>query len=367
MSDKWTPENEKMPIQLESGKRVNRIYYPEWGIPEGKYRASSDALYAKEWKGGPGQMDNVAKAAMDSGIGSFSVSLRNVVGRSVAYMVHEAEDKVRVMDVGAGSGGSIKPVYSQLPKDQWDKLYCLLLDPSNKNQKATRDYLGKILGLQEGKHFDVVRGRDIDIPEKVDKGDFDIAMQVASIHHHAYLDDPFKAVTYALKKNGVKIGKSDGGEYGGIFVSGDWHSRIWESPAMVYRWLLQRMDWPQKSEGLKSFLKQFPQAEKDIERMGSFDIGNLIAFSRYWQTWNENRIKLMDEGKYKPDEDFFGVEGHCPVEIYENEMRNVGLLLDTPLIGKLIEEGIIDDNPYQLFPDHNLNMVLLGQLYEDTG
>jgi SAM-dependent methyltransferase len=365
MKDKWTPNTGKMPIKFESAIRVNRKSYPEWDIPDGEYRERSDELYEKEWQGGSGQMRNVANAAINSGLGSFSVSLRNVVGRIAAYLIHESDDKVRLLDVGAGSGGSVKTVYSQLHPSKWNKIYSLLIDPSKKNREDARKYLKNTLGLYEGKDFDFIVGRDKDIPKKVNKGDFDIAIQVAAIHHHAYLDNPFKAVAYALRKKG--FGKDDEKEkYGGVFISGDWHSRIWESPAMVYRWLLKRMKWPKKKEGIESFLKQFPQAIKEIGRMGSFDLENLKAFSRYYQTWNEDRQKLISEGKYKPDEDFYAMEGHCPVEIYENEMKDAGFLLDTPIIGRVIEERITDDNPYQVFPNHNLNMVLTGQLYEDA-
>jgi len=364
--DRWTPDNKKTPIRFESAKRANSSYYADWGIPKGKYRESSDMLYTKEWKGGPGQMRNVANAAINSGVGSFSVTLRNICGRAVAYMIHEADDEVRLIDVGAGSGGSIKTVYSQLPKGEWDKFYALLIDPSEKNGKAAKEYLPKTLGLTEGKHFDVIRGKDIDLPSKVDEGSFDIAMQVAALHHHAYLDNAFNGIAYALKKKDLNIKNSnDKAPHGGVLVSGDWHSRIWESPAMVYRWLLKRMAWPKKEEGIESFLKQFPQAREIIERMGYFDIENLRVFSRYWNTWNKDRQRLMKEGKLLPDEDFFAMEGHCPVEIYENEMINAGFLLDTPLIRKLVEEDILEDNPYQAFPNHNLNMVLLGQLKAD--
>jgi len=322
-------------------------------------------LYTKEWKGGPGQMKNVANAAINSGVGSFSVSLRNAVGRVAADVIHEAEGPVRLIDIGAGSGGSVKPVYSQLPKDEWDKVYSLLIDPSDKNENPAKIYLKETLGLEEGKHFDFVKGKDVEIPKLIDDGSFDLAIQVAAMHHHAYLDNAFKAVAHALKKSGSKINKSEDGEYGGIFISGDWHSRIWESPAMVYRWLLQRMDWPQKEEGMASFLKQFPQARQIIERLGCYDKKNLEVFSRYWNTWNIDRQKLLKEGKLKPDEDFYAMEGHCPAEIYVNEMLDAGFLLDTPLINRMIEEGLMDENPHQVFPDHNLNMLIAGQI--DTG
>lgn len=361
MTDKWTPDNSVMPITFESAKRVNSSYYPGWGIQEGSYRSSSDALYTKEWKGGPGQMRNVAKAAVDSGLGSFSVSLRNSVARVAAYMIHNADGPVRLIDIGAGSGGSIKPVYSQLPKDEWDKVYSLLVDPSKKNVKAAKAYLENTLGLKEGKHFDFERGRDIDLPKIVNEGYFDIAMQVAAMHHHAYLENAFKAVSYALKKGKVDAGKPNDTQCGGVFVSGDWHSRIWENPAMVYRWLLQRMDWPQKEEGMQSFLKQFPHAAETIEKLGCYDKKNMEVFSRYWNTWNMNRQKMLLEGTLKPDEDFYAMEGHCPPEIYSSEMTDAGFLLDTPLIRSIIAEGLMDDNPHQVYPDHNLNMVIAAQ------
>jgi hypothetical protein len=56
------------------------------------------------------------------------------------------------------------------------------------------------------------------------------------------------------------------------------------------------------------------------------------------------------------------MEGHCPPEIYINEMLDAGFFLDTPLINRIIEEGLMDDNPHQVFPDHNLNMLIAGQL-----
>jgi hypothetical protein len=43
-------------------------------------------------------------------------------------------------------------------------------------------------------------------------------------------------------------------------------------------------------------------------------------------------------------------------------MLDAGFFLDTPLINRIIEEGLMDDNPHQVFPDHNLNMLIAGQL-----
>jgi|GEM_PF-1094304 len=365
MSDKWTPDNKFMPIKFESAKRINERFYKNWGIPEGKYKEESDELYIKEWTGGPLQMQRVADAAVHSGVGSFSFTLRNVCGTIAAYLIHEVVDDVKIIDVGAGGGRSIKAVYSQLPKEEWDKVYAFLIDPSEKNIMASKDFLEKTLGLKEGKHFDSVLGRDIDIPREVSADYFDIAIQVASIHHHAYLGPAFKAVAYALKKNGLRIEtEKENGKYGGVFVSGDWHSRIWESPTFVYQWLLKRMDWPKKEEGIKSFIKQFPDALKELSRIGYFDLKNLEVFSHYWNTWNKDRQGLIIRGEFTPDQDFFAVEGHCPEWIYEEELKDAGFLLDTPLINKLIEEGLIDDNPHQTSPDHNLNMIVVGQQYK---
>ncbi len=366
--DRYMPDNGKMPILFESAKRVNERYYGNWGMERGRYRSESDDRYTKEWKGGPEQMKNVANAAINSGVGSFSVSLRNRVARNAAYIAHNAEGNVRILDVGAGGGRSAKPVYSCLPESEWDKVYFMLIDPSGKNVRAAKEYLSKTLGLKEGKHFDVVRGKDTEIPEKVDGGSFDVASQVAAIHHHAYLSKPFECVAHALKKSGLKISGLKGSEkYGGVFNSGDWHSRIWESPAIMYRMLLEKMDWPEKEKGIKSFLEQFPNASDPLPGMGCFDLRNMEVFTRYWETWSNDRQKLIREGNLRPENDFYGMEGHCPEWIYGEEMLGAGFLLDTPLIGRIIEDGLMDDNPDQVNPDHNLNMIILGQIYDKEG
>ncbi len=357
-------DNEKMPIQFENPMRVNVSMYPAWGLKTGMYRRENNRRYLEEWTGDEDQMKNVAAAAQESGLGNYSVSLHNFGGKIVAYLVSEAEGNVDVLDVGSGPGTSIRTVYSMLPKDMWDKMHVTLIDPSKDSIEDAKRFLKNELGLFEGKHFDAVVGTDLDIPKKLDKGKYHVAYQNSAIHHHAYLDEAFQAVTYALKNGDFKIKNVDDGKGGGVFFSVDWHSRLWESPSMVYQWLLKRMEWPKKDEGLKYFLERYTDADKPLPAMGLLDEKNLENFSAYWGAWSKRRNRLIEEGKLRPGSDFYGVEGHCPVEIYESEMINAGLELDTPLIRRLVDTGMMDENPHQIFPDHNLNMGLIGQKYE---
>ena len=76
---------------------------------------------------------------------------------------------------------------------------------------------------------------------------------------------------------------------------------------------------------------------------------------------DEKRQKEIAAGNFDPRDDFFGVEGQCPALVYEQEFNEAGFSLKTPRIFRLESEGIIDGNPEQIVPNHNLDIGMGAQ------
>lgn len=337
-----------LPIRFSSPVRISDRYAKNWGLPviDPKLDALADTLYETEWTGG-GDMQHiyVGDAAEEAGLGNYSKMMQNWAARVAGHLICDLDTKASVLDVGAGAGDSIIALYKYLGDP--DRFFAYLLEPSEKKKGVMMEKLGK-RGLKPEKHYKIITARDIDVVQKLNPDSVDIAMQVAAVHHHRNRRESFRQSNKVVKK-------------GGYYVSADWHSHIWMTPSMVYHCLLKNMEWPQKEAGMKAFLKAFPDAKEAPPNLGHYSRNEVFTFSKYWQAWNERRQKEIAAGNFDPRDDFFGVEGQCPALVYEQEFNEAGFSLKTPRIFRLEREGIIDGNPEQIVPNHNLDIGMVAQ------
>ncbi len=337
-----------LPIKFAPAVRLWGGYAPDWGIPRHgqDLDEKADELYKCEWEGG-GDMQHkyVAESAVEAGLGNFSKMMRNWAARVTGDIVERSKQRAYVLEVGSGAADSIIAVYKVLSDPE--KMYATLLEPSKTKKDVIIEKLGK-RGLQSGKHYEIITARDIDVKERVRPKSQDIVQQVATVHHHRNRDESFRQANGATKM-------------GGFYVSGDWHSHIWMTPSMVYNVLLKNMEWPHKEEGMKAFLKAFPDAKEAPPTLGHYSANEVFTFSKYWMGWCNRRQREIAGGSFDQKDDFEAVEGHCPEWVYAQELNNAGYFLNTPMSNEMIQRGIIGANPDQIDSDHNLVIGMFAQ------
>lgn len=208
----WLDDSE-MPIRLGSALRVPSYAYHSWGIkgPEKSLRRESERGYEVEWlgldgKGGsPQQMKYVAEAITSTGLGNYSQMLRDKGAEIVSFFVREIFKGRQVRYLETGAGVSTEAVIKKL-KDEGvdlDRIFFTLVEPGKGRIESTAAKLESQYGLKREKNFRIIIGRDLDIPQFVEESSQDIALAVATHHHHAFLDEPTEAIAYSLSPGGV--------------------------------------------------------------------------------------------------------------------------------------------------------------------
>ncbi len=300
-----------MPVRLGSALRVPSYAYSNWGIPEGEFRERSDDAYRMEWEGGsPRQMKYVIEATEAAGLQNFPQILRNANAAAVSKLVQEMMGTVNYLECGAGV--STVNVYEKLLADNIDieRVYATLIEPSQERlDKMTADL--EELGLKKDKDFTTHAARDIDARDFTPRGSQDIVSAVAAIHHHAYLDTPFRVLYHVTK-------------HGGSVLLPDWHNSMWEHPHRVFEFL-KRFDWETKHSDLDDFARAYPKALESPGRVGSsaeFEANATIR--NFWGGWADVRRKAQEAGEFRPEDDILLLEGHRPALQYARELFEVG-------------------------------------------
>src|SRR3989344_1566289 len=338
--EKNTPHDESlMPLTMGSPNRAPNYAIQNWGVPMIDERTVTD-LYQAEWaQGTKGQLDSVSQAAERAGLGNHPELLRQKTAQVVKEILknYPFTDKLRILDVGIGPGLSSLATWLAIPKELRSKVEMVLLDPSAKSLDAAEQ-------LMKEHEIDYRRidGVDLDIPQYLFKESVDILTGVASIHHHSRI--PFDIYNRVLKP-------------GGFAVFADWHNSIWENPASVYLFL-QSFDWPKKTEGLAHFLQVYPKAKEKLPELSDSAVRQANEdITKFWLAYAEILSQEGDLGQNA----IWPLEGHRPVERYVESMEQVGFLMNTVEIRRIIESGVVDSNPYQLLPDSSLLNVTIGQ------
>ncbi len=355
------------PIILGSARRVPSYAYPNWGI-EGNVRALyplSLMAYQDEFLDtSPAWMESVIEAANRGGLGDRPNMLRNNaadIATKLTYEMLKERDKVYVLDVGCGAGGSAIAYLNALEKFNpsfIERVHLTCVDLSRQNMLKAIDTL-KERGFDTDKNLDIVYSRDTDMTasalysdtlNKVKSGSQDIVINVAGIHANAYLEPAMYAISNVLR-HGT-----------GYLVSGDWHHARWEHPSWAYQ-LFDEMDpehfeWKNKGEFMDEFIKMFPKAEEklDLTKMNPADIRAIEEIGKYWRDgWAEVRLEKIKAGLLKPTDEQIALEGHRPVERY----IEVGRQYNLTRAHRVLTDGIMHSNPQQAVSGSNLNMLLV--------
>jgi len=344
-------------------RKVPSYAYPSWGLHIGTYRVESDRLYASEWEGGsPRQMQVVVEAITRSGLGNFSQLLRDANAKSVARFLERMQRiGIRTNYLEIGAGQSTVDLYSELDMQGFDlqRLYSTLVEPSGSRIEAAAAKLEE-KGLKKDKNFRVLVCRDIDImdPAKtggrpVEPGSQNIVSAVATIHHHAYLGKPFRALYDALAENGA------------ILIA-DWHNPEWEHPARVRMALEKDYDdrqWTTKEEDIARFNAAYPKAlEEPPPILLEGDAVAMDEIRAFWRSYGEIRAERIARGEFNEADDILMLEGHRPVERQIQTMERAGFRVSRQdeKVRDLLEALELEENPYQLRPESRSLMLTAG-------
>jgi len=315
-------------ITLGSPLRVPSYAFPSWRIAgnELKLRSESEESYDSEWKSGsPRQMQYVTDTTMRAGYGDFPQLLREETAKSVSEMVRKEKERVAILDIGAGVSTVV--LFDGLNENDKNRVYLTLLEPSEeKVEDAAREL------NERGASYKVIVGKDLDIPYKIRPESQNIITAVASIHHHAYLDRPFRIIYDAIKRNGS-------------FITADWHNSMWEHPERVYRFL-QEFDWPGKEQDLKDFKNAYMKGIDPAPKLTGIEEYTNDMIRTFWKNWIDVRKEAMEKGEFDSRDDIWMLEGHRPVEGYAEEMRRIGFEIE---------------DIYQLLPDSRLLMRITAK------
>jgi len=339
MANNYVRHNETlMPMPMGSPARTPEYARSAWGVPSSIDEERVVELYSDEWEGGnQGQLALVSEAAKKAGFGDNPALLRQKTAEVVKAIMgrYPIGDEFLILDVGAGPGLSALTIWKELPTAVQSKSRFLLLDPSRASLEAAK----KMMEENEIKHR-IICDTDLIMSQYIADESVDILIGVASIHHHSQI--PFGLYYRVLKP-------------GGIAVFADWHNSIWEHPFRVYRFL-QTFDWPEKEAGLRNWLKYYPSGS--VPESIGFDEQANKDITSFWLGYHQI---LRESGTGLGPNSIWPLEGHRPVERYIEEMKEAGFDVNSTLLERLVEQGVITSNPHQLLPDSRLLMVTVGE------
>jgi SAM-dependent methyltransferase len=327
------------PVGLGNPLRVPHYAWENWEIiykDKDSFQTLidlSEKYYRDEWElTTEGGHKEIREASKRAGFDNFPLNEEN--GKIAAKIIKSISGKSKILDVGAGTGGTTIEILKALGYFDKRNLHFTLIDPAKKALEEAKNRLVN-LGLQYGEHFTTITVPDFEMERYLEPMTYDLATSVAAIHHHAYLTRPFACVYNLLKHKG-------------FFLTSDWHNSMWEHPAKVLE-LLTELNWVSKEEDIIKFVQTYPRALDKIPKESRPEdkiANNMIKY--FWKAYASIRIKENNQ--------FFILEGHRPAQRYVEEMKNVGFEILTPDTQK-----IIDQNPYQILPGSTLLMVTLGQ------
>jgi ubiquinone/menaquinone biosynthesis C-methylase UbiE len=275
----------------------------------------------------------INEASRRAGLFDADIFLNQKTGEVINKILKLIPGQVFLLDVGAGCGDTSVEIIKALDEENKGRVFFTLLDPVGDLLEAASQRLSK-LGLTPKKDYSTVRGRDLDIPKCVAQESQHVVTAVAVVHHHSSIDKPLNNMYNALVR-------------GGFLVVGDWHHTMWEHPNRVYK-LLKQMEWPAKEQGLKSFVKAYPNAEEEISDPPDLkDRRANEQISRFWIEYSklEHRTKR-----------FGMLEGHRPASAYLEDMVKVGFATNTDNI-----KSTVPENPDHILPDSSLLCVTIGE------
>lgn len=334
-------DDSNLPIRLGSPLRVPHYAWHNWGIEYGSevefhhlVKLSEDE-YRSEWDWTTDERHgDIAIASKKAGLEDANARLNKAVANVVFKIIRYRNGRIRILDVGAGSGQTTLAVIRELDELPIESAEFFLFDPAKKALQAGARRLAEI-GLNEGENFHIYPITDLNMSNYVQEESADIVVSVASIHHHAFLGAVFELIFKLCKRNGV-------------FIIGDWHNSMWEHPNKVFA-MLSKMDWTEKSKDLDKFTTVFPEALTDPgpEEDQRLNKAN-EQIKAFWKFYSRIGVEKNKQ--------FSVLEGHRPTWRYRKEMERCGFSTSGSLI-----DTLIPTNPRPLLPDSSLLCITIGQ------
>jgi SAM-dependent methyltransferase len=323
---------EKHLITLGSPIGVPSYAFRNWGITgdELKLRSMSEERYESEWKtGSPRQMQYVSDSIIRAGYGDFPQIVRNETGKRVSELMKDYDGRVNILDVGAGL--STVTIFDSLKEEDKNRIFLTLLEPSEERVENAAKKLTE-RGLQRNTDYKVEVGKDLNISSKLEPESQDIVTAVATIHHHAYLDKPFRIIYDVLNRNGH-------------FITADWHNSMWEHPERVYKFL-KEFDWLGKEKDLKKFENAYMKGSDLAPKLTGIDEYTNEMIRTFWKNWIQVRKENIEKGGFDSRDDIWMLEGHRPAERYVEDLVRAGFEI----------KGV-----YQILPDSRLLMRITSK------
>jgi hypothetical protein len=325
--------------------------------------------YKDEWLQGEGaQMDNVTKASQEAGFGPITKVLHSAGARICSYLCENSDDKVVILDNGAGPGYSARAVVDALGQKEKSRVKFILLDPAEKKLAEAKSRIGSDVECEV-----LPPCSDYEVFGKTDlkPGSADILLNVAGGKHHNMLA-PWDVYNRLLKK-------------GGYFVDVDWNVDCWR-PAIVYD-MMNSWNWEGKEETLSRFMETFiskftgsRERDLDICRKRDYpkepmDLQAVKDMMSFWTGYGALELRSGGQGTNA----IMWPEGHTHAFRLMSFMRGAGLKTDTSGIRKMIGDGLeieydvirsgkeltgkrtLIDFPHDICPDTSLWSINVGQ------
>ena len=327
----YVPQHDErlMPMTLgyerlsgETGGSVVRTpaySWPQWGITYDfdsefiELLDASERAYRAEWDAGtPEQHKIVAEASMNAGFGDHNAKLRAAAAKYIREVVNDYSGHVSILDIGAGAGDSALEVYRALSSRDKKRAKFTLLEPAKLSLEKAVERM-KV----ECASFECVNVTDNEIGKL--KGDYDVIMGVASVHHHAQI--PWFNYKLALKN-------------GGRLVIADWHNGVWADKGKVYEFLkvlgcsMEGLEHFENTYKVSGMATPLTQADKDI--------------FTFWKGY----VQLLKERGQQGKNAIWPLEGHRPADRYLDEMdfadfknlKTAKVLENTELLGLTVAQ-----------------------------
>ncbi|PJD00886.1 hypothetical protein COU38_03965, partial [Candidatus Micrarchaeota archaeon CG10_big_fil_rev_8_21_14_0_10_54_18] len=340
---------EELEATLRKNEEINKLANAN---PETFKAAVEDALnwraikaYEEEWKQLSGA-DILKKVVKPSGGLPAQANAANA--ENAAGAIREKlgnKQKVRVMDLGAGGGGTILPIIGMLTPEERKKVEVHLVDVMDAGLRHTKKDL-KRLGIKnvktvktnfydlaaaitgEGKperRFNPLRllaGAKLNAYAGKARGKMDVIVSGAALHHASDMQPIFNGISALLKKNG-ELHLFDWGHYRTSNQTIDLDSRemnreVWTTrgygpsvkdtvKSMTDAWL-SLWGFNEESESRRKL-------RGDLKKGGKFNFAEWI---------NKNQRLLSKEAPTGRDWKPFSLEGHRLPKYYADGLRKAG-------------------------------------------
>ncbi len=334
-------DDSRLPVRLGNPLRVPHYTWNNWGIywdndeDFQELVELSEKTYRNEWRSATTKRHNeINKAAEQAGLERANDLLNKEVANIVANILETVSGTIRILDIGAGAGATSKAIIDTISKEKAKEIELILLEPAQTSLDASKAALSSH-ELGEVIKYQFIEAPDLEILNYIENDSIDIAVSVAAIHHHAYLDNPFQLIYEAIRTNGY-------------FITGDWHNSMWTTPAHTHL-MLSKMEWKSKQTDLRNFkmIYSLSQNKIPLDLNPDEDEANR-QISQFWNFYSK-----LTRGQ---DQKFLALEGHRPASQYTELMQNVGYYIDGTSI-----KNIIPKNPLFLLPGSSLLAVTMGR------